>query len=554
MKIRTGARAAAVLLALCLADCGSVRPPKPPITPTPTPPPVAAFEELRLTRSGTVFTDAAGKPINLKGTARCCFTDDSPADTACDPGWALVSRCAIKDTADKAGPDAMIHLRLGPYRVQPDWGAEQNSAGSPYLEVGGKADLAQWDPKFWAYLQDKRDYAGSLGVRLEVDLMDGWGIKWQVWRPDEFPQGHPWRAVSNVQSQEWVLPPNGAGTKAILPGTVWDAFIRKAVDTFSDKGNVVYQVGNENGQIPNHAAEWEITACNIVHDQEAKRGFKPHLCGSNVPEKVGNRAEIDFLTTHADPPFSQLRCNDVTRPCRQNEDNNNYTGDVWGQLYCDAKKNGLYRDLWRADMPRPAFDVALSYLKNGCASVGPVGCFDIPNEDAVQVLPKPAADPTVVTSVNGAIEAVHPECVGQATCEIHESQQVFLQKVAAEIRKSPSMCAGIQTVPEPVPGSPVDEICVGLKVPGTGRCDVCQGNHIFSCKSVTCPPGNPNCGCDSGFVKRAPKSYADASDTWKRPGAAAMSMAASSSAHPPAPDRAHGTDKVTRRDRRPVQP
>lgn len=520
-------KAAPSLLALVLmAGCGSHRPP----TPVPTPTPPAPSASLLLGRSGTTFTDPSGKPVDLKGTARCCTTEDSEV---CDPGWALVSRCAIQDTATRAG-GGLIHLRLGPYRVQPDWGPEQNSAGSPYLEVGGKADLTQWDPRFESYLDDKASFAASLGVRLEVDIADGWGLKWQKWRPNQFPQGHPWVKSSNLQGEDWIT---SSGTSA--PVGVHEAWIRHAVDMLGEHQNIIWQVGNENDQIPGIVAEWEIGTCNLVHDQEAKRGFKRHLCGSNVPALAANRAEIDYLTTHADPPFTQLKCGDLTRPCVQNEDNNRYSGQLWGSLYCDAKAKGLYRHLWRAEMSRADFDLAFTFLKDGCSGATPAGCYDIPNEDAIQVLPKPPARQQVVDATNAALQRLFPSCSVGSNCQISEPLDVFLPRFAAEVRKDPLMCAGVQTTPE----GPVDEACVGLKVPGTDRCDECQGQHVFACKT----------GCTTGTVSWAPGSYARASDTWRRPGAAAT-MSSASTGPRAEPDWRTHRDKTLMRGRRPAVP
>lgn len=461
--------------------------PTPNPIPTPSPTPAAS---LLLTRNGTVFTDGLGKPFDVRGEASCCFSEDPEPD----PGWALASRAFIKRTAEHK--NNLIHMRLGPYRVQPDWGAEQNSAGSPYLEVNGCADLTQWDPRFMTYLKDRITYGASLGVRFELDIADGWGLKNQKARPHEFPQGHPWVQSSNCQHEDWIT---SSGTS--VPKGVHEAWIRHIVDELGAFDNVIYQVGNENGQIKGIVADWEIGTCNIVHDEESKRSLKRHLCGSNVPELVANRAEIDYLTTHEALPLLQSQCFDVTRPCRNNEMNNPLTGKQWFAYYCAAKKNGTYLDFWRAEMPLKEAQIAWDLSAKGCEGAPDPGCADIPDETAIQVLPKPAS--LFHDQVNAALKALHPECDINSRCPINEPIQQFLQEFAAKVREDPSMCAGIQNTPE----GPVDEVCVGLKVPGTTRCDLCQGQHVFACKT----------GCTSGTISYAPGSYNRASDTWKRP-------------------------------------
>jgi hypothetical protein len=169
----------------------------------------------------------------------------------------------------------------------------------------------------------------------------------------------------------------------------------------------------------------------------------------------------------------------------------------------------------------------------------------------VQVLPKPAADPAIVSAVNGALKRLFPNCDVGGNCPINEPMQSFLQRFAEEVRQGPEkMCAGIQNTPE----GPVDEACVGLRAaPGVDRCDVCQGQHVFACKS----------GCTTGTVSWAPGSYARASDTWRRPplpvaaaaAASALSRSALSDETPAViSNYKWGVDKRIKRGRRPAVP
>jgi hypothetical protein len=509
---------AACLFAYALAfGCGKAKPPSPP---GPTPPPATA--SLLLSRNGPVFTDPQGKPVDVRGEASCCWTDDGEPD----PGWALASRAFIERTA--AHGNNLIHMRLGPYRVQPDWGAEQNSAGSPYLEVNGCADLTQWDQRFMAYLKDRITFGASLGVRFELDTIDGWGAKWQKWKPNQFPQGHPFVASSNCQREDWIT---SVGTTR--PKGVHEAWLRHIVAELGGFDNVIYQVGNENGQVPGIVAAWEIGTCDIIHDEEVKRGWKRHLCGSNAPEVPGvtNNASFDFYATHEGPPISRERIGDVTRVLEQNEDNARYTGQEWFHLYCEDKARGVYRHFWRAGMPLAEAQIAWGLLKGGCAAAAPVGCFQIPNEDSVQVIPRPLPNPVWVKAINAAMKRLKPDCDIGGNCPIATGMQTWLQAVAAEVRKgdadNPALCSAVQSDGEGY----VDEVAVGTT-------DLVTGFHAYACRP----------GCKTGTVGWGPGA---ARDSWKKPGAATMATSGVARPKPQLePNWKTHTDRVVR----PVRP
>jgi hypothetical protein len=136
------------------------------------------------------------------------------------------------------------------------------------------------------------------------------------------------------------------------------------------------------------------------------------------------------------------------------------------------------------------------------------GCSEIPNVGAILVSPRPAA--RYADQVNAVHRALNPLCIVNSACPIAMQANAYRIAFAQKFRDLfPDVCAGIQTDA----GVLVDEVCIGSKTE-------CQGYHVFVCKAPPaggCPPGNPDCGCDSGSAAWAPGSVRD---TWRLPTAA----------------------------------
>jgi len=138
---------------------------------------------------------------------------------------------------------------------------------------------------------------------------------------------------------------------------------------------------------------------------------------------------------------------------------------------------------------------------------GSPGCSEIPNLGAILVSPRPAA--RYSDQVNAVHRALNPSCTVGGACPIAMKANTYRLAFAQTFRQMfPEVCAGIQTDA----GLLVDEVCIGSKTE-------CQGYHVFVCMPPPpggCPPGNPDCGCDSGSASWAPGSVRD---TWRSPAA-----------------------------------
>jgi len=414
-------------LPLLLPACGGVPPPcgpgsPPPCPqPTPTPPspckpgdpapcpqPVTVHDELLLGREGSRFVGVDGKAFRVKLDARCCSTDEGEPD----PHWSIGSKEAIDDAAAKGA--TVITMRLGPFRIGADW-SWGHEIGGAYLEVGDpavagvvggrrrganrfpwrgpirqpglihpetlstRADLAQWNPAFWAMVDEIVGYAESKGLRIEVDVDDGWGVK--HCKRKDIGDYHPWQRENNVQGQDLC---DAAGTIEVQPGDPFDKWIRKVVEVLGKHGGVIWQIGNEDNLIPGFSPAWELSHAAIIKDEELRRGYKAHPIGTQT-ENPGIIADprIDFSEWHTGGTAINL-ANCQGKPCGVNEYNPDppLTAGAVQESYCAALANGTWFGLWRHSMSRPSWDEAWRLVGEGCGTVPPPpsGCLP-PGED-----------------------------------------------------------------------------------------------------------------------------------------------------------------------------
>lgn len=356
MKLRC---LAGLALVATLAACGGVvrspGPPTPVPTPSPTPPPAAAtFPELGLTVQGSTFIQADGKPLDFRGAKACCTSQDGEPD----PKWPLVSD-AWMDFVKAQGNVNFVGVRLGPWRAVAGGEDGQADLGGAYLEVGGKADLLQWNPVFWARIVGIHEHAGALGERVENGLFDGWGMKAHCTRGSK--TYHPWIPDNNAQGID--------ACDAQTPGSpTQEAWIRKAVAETGRFHNAVYELSNEGILVPSSVA-WEAWVISIVRDEEAKRGFPRHLIGSDA---MAAAADFGIIHQNGEPTSSQCG----GKPCVNNEYNPSpaFTPAQLHGFYCAAKARGTYYWYWRHEQTKAAMDDTLARIKGGCANVTPAVC------------------------------------------------------------------------------------------------------------------------------------------------------------------------------------
>jgi hypothetical protein len=312
---------------------------------------VDAGSSMWITASGGVL-ERAGTPLDFRGAISCCGGGY---------GWPLFDEAWVDYVATKKVN--FLHARLGPFLTttangETDWA----STGGGYVEANGKADLGKFNPTFWARVRALVAYARAAGMNVEIDVADGWAIKHCVW--GDIPGYSAWDAGFNVQAQDAC---SGAGTGAVAPGSVHEAWIRKVVLETGSFDHVVYQDGNEIGLVPGYSAAWTTSVEAIVRDEESKDGYGHHLFGTNSGDATAMQsAAVEYLEFHQDQPLAASSC--FGKPCLVNEYNPNpaLSAQELTARYCAARAAGTYYWYWRHGQTQPVMDATLDAIAAGC--------------------------------------------------------------------------------------------------------------------------------------------------------------------------------------------
>lgn len=348
--------------------CPKPRPPQPPKPPIvePAGPPYAVervTDTLRSAPGGKGWQRLDGSPVSLTWAYSCCTESLAGAF-----GWPGYNRNWI-DYLKPLGVNA-VHYRVGPFVAADE--VNYASIGGAYAEVNGKADLDNWNPKFWQYARDVIGYAVAQGFWVEVDLADGWGCK------EGGYEKHPWDSRWNIQGED------ARTTCGVAVGPRHAAFIAKVVDELGSYGPILLQDGNEIGIVGwGYKPEWTFGLQRIVREREAANHYPVHLFGTNSGKAEAiDSPLIDYVTTHErvliDRPIA-------AKPTVQNEHNPEYPEDVEYAAFCAAKAGGADWGLWAAGMERPAFTALLERIKAGCGGYSGDSCpFEVPRIGAIQ--------------------------------------------------------------------------------------------------------------------------------------------------------------------------
>jgi hypothetical protein len=332
-------------------NAGDPRVPGDPLPPGDAEAAVTAFDDMLLVADSGLLVDAGGNAVPFRGAISCCMGGF---------GWPLVDEAFIDRVA--ANGVTFLHMRLGPFLTGSGGESDWAGVGGGYVEVSGKADLTRFNPTFWARVAALLEYAGSKGLWVEVDVADGWAVKHCRW--GDLPGYSAWGADGNIQGEDWC---GSAGSREILGSDVHEQWVRKVVRETGRFGNVLYEDGNEIGLVSGYAPEWSLSIRNIIHDEEARRGYGRHLLGTNSGSAATiDAAGIDYVELHqkhaADP--SQGR----GKPCLVNEYNPNppLTPDEFMAEYCAAEAAGTYFWYWRHEQSDEQMAESLSRMQAGC--------------------------------------------------------------------------------------------------------------------------------------------------------------------------------------------
>lgn len=336
-------RTLAVMAMVGLAGCPGPTPPRPTPTPDPTPTPVVLkYSELELRQAGGMLT-RGGSPHAANQFIACCMEFPNPPSM-----WPGVSKSVI-DYATGLGSN-MFHIRLGPFFA---------SAEPEFAEIGGAYvdGTTEFNQKFWDFQRDIIDYAGSKGANVEVDLIDGWGCKHTQW--GEHYTSFPAEDVH-------------ACGKTFTPEH--KRFVQKAVSEFSCFANVIWSLGNENGQIEGFNPQYELDMVAAIREADT---CTAHMIGTNSErEELMASSKIDYIMLHKREGISEPWYNKWTS---NNERNPHFEPSAEHALFCAAQVAGQHWAFWRAGMSDQAMDEVMRLRQSGCDGFDGGSCpFNVP--------------------------------------------------------------------------------------------------------------------------------------------------------------------------------
>lgn len=299
---------------------------------------------------GATLVHVDGGPVDVRGAISCCGGAY---------GWPLFDEAWLDLTA--ANGVTFLHLRLGPFLTSTMNGESELAAfGGGYVEDGGKADVDQFNPRFWARVRELIALARAGNQYVEVDLIDGWAIK--HCRLGDVPGYSAWERASNLRDVDLCAT---AGTSALVPGSVADRWVRKVVQETGGFDNVLYQDGNEVSLIQGYSPAWTTSLRDAVRDEERRLGLSTHLFGTNADDAVAMQA-ADFVELHQNQPATPAQCQG--KPCLVNEYNPNppLTAAQFHARFCAARSQGTTFWYWRHGQSDAVMRQALALLRQGC--------------------------------------------------------------------------------------------------------------------------------------------------------------------------------------------
>jgi hypothetical protein len=393
-----------------------------------------------------------GQPVPFRGAISCCGGGY---------GWPLFDTAWVELLAGYGVN--FLHARLGPFLTGPGGESDWAAVGGGYVEQGGLADLGRWNEAFWAEVRRLVELAGSHGMWVEIDLADGWAIKHCRW--GDTPGYSAWDPAGNVQGEDHCAT---AGSAAVAPGSVHEAWVRKVVAETGGYGNVLYQDGNELGLVAGYDPTWTLSLEALVRDEEHRRNYLRHPFGTNSGDaSVMQATAVDYLEFHQDAAADPASC--LGKPCGVNEYNPEppMTPAQFQAQYCAAQAWGTYFWYWRHGQVEADFLASLAVMGQACGG----GCAfpqGVPEEDFT---PGGDTDETLGAAVNAVMAALSGCDVGSA-CPLgaaYPSAQSWFDAVNQALRAQ-GLCAGQHEV------GVTDEIAVS----NTGCAGRWYGYHVYN--------------------------------------------------------------------------
>lgn len=315
---------------------------------------------LLTTRDAKIFKGS--EQVQAFMAVQCCMT---PPATVGNSRWPLFSESWVDYTLPYGAN--FFHARLGPFYGDAEHESDWADIGGPY--AGGPG--SDWNPAFWAKVQELVAYAAQKGAWVEVNPIDTWYCKHAQWGD----QPMPW-------------PPGDIEACGKYGSPEQEKYIRKVVSELGKFGNVIWLLDNEGDQISNWQESWWTWQRDIIRDEEQKSGFGlRHLTGANP--SVGGVG--DYVYTHSKQTLTAPEWGKWTI---NNERNPSGTPEREAANFDTARRQGLAWAFWRAGMSEEEMVETLQRFKDIIAGT-PIGCFppDMADDSAWEgVEPKPSCE------------------------------------------------------------------------------------------------------------------------------------------------------------------
>jgi hypothetical protein len=360
-----------VLAVLFLLSCTPKRPPN--IDPKPKPEPEKTYPASLLRTDGAKLITVEQKPVKFVGCILCC-PDVAPA------GWPGINRKGIDEClAATSGRANYFEFRLGPYMSSSE--TEYSEIGGAYAEVNGKADLNNWNEKFWTASYDSAEYICSKGGWITFDLIDDWSKRNRA--NDDCTGGyvHPWIRGCNIQNED------GFGDMPRQLNDRQRAFIDKAVSKLGPLGCIMWQDGNEVGLDgnPGYDVEWTNSIRQYVTERELFHNVPEHLLITNAyPHDAAYNSLADGIAIHTNGESWPTPINGRFTLVNEYNPNPPMTPEALASMWCRAIEDGTIYVPWRHGMPMEDWLKALGLIakasQNNCAGISTSGCPTEPPE------------------------------------------------------------------------------------------------------------------------------------------------------------------------------
>jgi hypothetical protein len=240
--------------------------------------------------------------VELRGTVICCYDGiDGEEPYTVPHGWPLIDSSALREIA---------------------------YAGGNYTHVRALGSDPGRLPAILAEAQ-------TLGIYVEVDVLDGWQFRRRV---------TPWAT-------------QGCEVMAAAPRSMHRAWVLELVKAAGGYPNVLWQIGNENN-LCDVSREWELGVRDAIRDAETLNGYQRHLIGSNSGRADVER-EVDYVTVHGEDAALS-----GPTPRLVNETKDSRTSpEAYERALRDACAQGTYFALWRGLMKNAEWERALEIMR-----------------------------------------------------------------------------------------------------------------------------------------------------------------------------------------------